>query len=374
MTSSRFHFALLVAVIPLLISAPMGCSIGPIVLKGNRIDYNVSIQKSNNEDLLVNMVRASYCEPLFFLQVGTISSSFNYGATVGATGTLNERTAAGLPNSLGASLGSSFSEVPTITYAPIQGKEAVSRLLTEIPIDRLWLLTRSLVTITSLMWVMVEKIGPLHNYNLAWKRDNPLLKSYDRFLELSQMLGDMQARGDLDFLETEKDARGQLTITAMIKFLDLREAEKFENLLDIRLQKTVLPDGKSMARIHLSENCEQGPANCIPVKMKSFFAIIYDLSQTYREDSVTPDVPWRQEVPEYLMKRKGSHRALIVIHASASAPRNAYVAVRYRGQWHYISDEDIQSKAYFTLLETIFSLQAAEVPLVQPILTLPSAR
>jgi hypothetical protein len=64
-----------------------GCSLGPKALQGNRLDYNVSVQRSNNEELLLNLVRARYAEPLFFLQVGSISSSLSYSASVGASAT-----------------------------------------------------------------------------------------------------------------------------------------------------------------------------------------------------------------------------------------------------------------------------------------------
>jgi hypothetical protein len=141
-----------------------GCStLGPQSLKGNRIDYNVSIHRSNNEDLLVNIVRASCFEPLFFLQVGSVSSSFNYGATVGASGTLYDTRSASFANTLGASLGASFSEVPTITYAPLQGQQAMKQLMSETPIDRIYLLARGGWSIVSLMWITVQQIGPLYN-------------------------------------------------------------------------------------------------------------------------------------------------------------------------------------------------------------------
>jgi hypothetical protein len=52
-------------------------------------------------------------------------------------------------------------------------------------------------------------------------------------------------------------------------------------------------------------------------------------------------------------------------------PRNAYVAVPYRGVWFYIADDDLQSKSTFILLAQLFNLQAGQTEDAGPTLTLP---
>lgn len=47
------------------------------------------------------------------------------------------------------------------------------------------------------------------------------------------------------------------------------------------------------------------------------------------------------------------------IHAQEHCPRNAYVAVEYRGWWYYIADNDQSSKSTFSLLNILYSLQSA---------------
>jgi hypothetical protein len=116
---------------------------GPKALKGNRLDYNISIQKSNNEELLINLVRAKYYEPLFFLQVGSISSSFSYTVSAALAGTIYSKGGDAFANSLSPSLGAGYGEKPIITYTPVQGEQAVKQLMEEINLDRFLLLTRS---------------------------------------------------------------------------------------------------------------------------------------------------------------------------------------------------------------------------------------
>ena len=61
----------------------------------------------------------------------------------------------------------------------------------------------------------------------------------------------------------------------------------------------------------------------------------------------------------------------MAIQAQEKRPPNAYVAVRHRGWWFYIADDDQSSKATFSLLNILFSLQSATGKGKSPLLTLP---
>ena len=62
---------------------------------------------------------------------------------------------------------------------------------------------------------------------------------------------------------------------------------------------------------------------------------------------------------------------VMTIHSQKERPRNAYVAVQHRGWWFYIADDDQNSKTTFSLLNILFSLQAATGKGKAPLLTLP---
>jgi hypothetical protein len=65
---------------------------------------------------------------------------------------------------------------------------------------------------------------------------------------------------------------------------------------------------------------------------------------------------------------------LFVVHSSKKQPKRAAVAVRHRGHWFYIADDDESSKSTFLLLSDLFSLQAGDVEETKPVLTLPVGR
>ena len=62
---------------------------------------------------------------------------------------------------------------------------------------------------------------------------------------------------------------------------------------------------------------------------------------------------------------------LLRIHSSDSRPEKAYTGLSYRGSWFYIDDNDLESKSTFTLLEQLLALQAGQLTLTGPVLTLP---
>ena len=65
---------------------------------------------------------------------------------------------------------------------------------------------------------------------------------------------------------------------------------------------------------------------------------------------------------------------VLAIPSQKDRPSNASVAVKHRGWWFYLRDDDQRSKATFGMLNLLFSLQSASAKGKSPILTLPVGR
>ena len=52
-------------------------------------------------------------------------------------------------------------------------------------------------------------------------------------------------------------------------------------------------------------------------------------------------------------------------------PKQAAIAIPYRGYWYYIDDADLRSKSSLGLIQALLNLQLAEPPRTGPVLTLP---
>jgi hypothetical protein len=81
---SRLRSQLAWSVGGVLLVALGGCSFGAKALHSNRPEYNKAIHRTEKEQLLLNIIRLRYAEPIKFLQVASIVSSFSYGAGVDA--------------------------------------------------------------------------------------------------------------------------------------------------------------------------------------------------------------------------------------------------------------------------------------------------
>ena len=106
-----------------------GClNLGPSTIDENRNSYNSIIQKTNDEQLLLNLVRLKYHETPFFLEIANVTSQHRFSA--------NLNTDATIPNTglnifgLGGSTG--VSENPVITYSPLQGQKFIQQFLAKM--------------------------------------------------------------------------------------------------------------------------------------------------------------------------------------------------------------------------------------------------
>ncbi len=86
-----------------------------------------------------------------------------------------------------------------------------------------------------------------------------------------------------------------------------------------------------------------------------------ELPQAERNMSNTP-------VPPNLYKH------LFCVEVRDSEPAAAYVKVHYRGAWYFIRQDDGNTQATFMLLSQLFSIQAGNVSVLAPALTLPAGR
>jgi hypothetical protein len=63
--------------------------------------------------------------------------------------------------------------------------------------------------------------------------------------------------------------------------------------------------------------------------------------------------------------------SLFHIHQSEKQPDMTFVTIPYRGQWFYLTDNDLESKSTFMLLNQLFRLQAGAAKSAGPTLILP---
>ncbi|HUT61271.1 MAG TPA: hypothetical protein VNA25_25765, partial [Phycisphaerae bacterium] len=330
-----------------LCGAVTGCHVtGPASVETGRAAYNVAIQSTNNEQLLLNLVRLKYRDPPYFLEVSSVATSFDFGASASAGASLPE--SADKAYSLG--VGASYAEKPTVAYTPLQGDKFVTQLMSPIDLNTILLLYHSGWSIERVFRICLQSMNGLKNAPSASGPTPDYLPRYQEFVKAAKLLRALQVRGVLDM--------GQVP-----------SKDKEKTIVEMRLAKSALgsPEARELCRLlrleegrtsfQLTTEVGTGGKERICVVPRSLMASLFFVSQavqvpTHDEQAgrvtVTRDpqgnrFDW-QEVIGGLMK----------IHSSRERPRDAYVAVHYRGSWFYIDDSDLTGKSTFSLLMQLF--------------------
>jgi hypothetical protein len=365
-----------------------GCAIGPSALRGHRPEYNRVIQQTEKEELLLNIVRLRYGEHIKFLQVASIISTLNVGASVNASATVPFGTQARLDTISGANIanvggGLNYNETPTITYVPVEGQQFATQILSGASVNNLQALLQSGWNIDRVMSLLVERMGPLVN--------DPAAETFSQFMQVIKLWRQVQARGDLQFVwfpTTDTVLAEKLPASAMsmrvftttsapnylrynprpdgnyqlvqvfdsvvmeLHYANQEEADQVSTLLG---SVSTRPKGALVERIALvsavippNDYTKGEPVTQLLMNLRSFADML---------NSVTTGVLVPPEDTAVVVPTDPAASKFINVRQSGSYPAKAFVAIPYRGHWFAIADTDIDSKVNFGLLLTIQSLQ-----------------
>lgn len=170
-----------------------GC-LSPMALNRAVIAYDDAVTDSISQQLLVNIVRAHYRQPIHFTGVSNIAATFTFSANAGAT-----PSPGGLAGAvISPVFGGSVSESPTISIVPIEGEEFTKRLLTPFPQSKLTLLLRQHFDVDMLLRMMAQEVRLLHPEQHSVYRNSPADKTgYEMFRRVVLHLSAIQDHNQL---------------------------------------------------------------------------------------------------------------------------------------------------------------------------------
>lgn len=339
-----------------------GCSgLGPSTLKGNRYNYNTTIQRSNDQQLLLNLVRLKYRDTPYFLEVNSVAAQFKFRANGGADATLQN----GVKGLFGFSAGASVEENPTVSYSPLQGEQFIQRFLSHIPLENIFLLTRSGWSLERILRVCLERVGSLKNAPTASGPTPEIAPVYERFAEAANLIRKLQLQDAFTLLFGASDNIPEL----------IYQFEKTDKgLSDLQKLNALLGLPSSNLRFVLTPHPSPGNPQHIRVGTRSLLGMMYYLSHAVEapeEDQTGGKVTLTRNASGEPFDWAKVTGELLKIHSQSTRPAQAAMAVYYRDSWFYIDDSDLQSKSTFSLLAQIFSLQSGNAKDMGPLLTLP---
>ena len=106
-------------------------NIGPKTIPRDRFDYNAAISDSWKEQTLLNIVKLRYADMPLFVDISSVVSGYTLQSEVNILGSRSSSNSIqGNSTTLGGS--ATFTDRPTITYAPITGSQFNKSFMTPI--------------------------------------------------------------------------------------------------------------------------------------------------------------------------------------------------------------------------------------------------
>jgi hypothetical protein len=336
----------------------VGCSVGPTAIYQNRLNYNIALDQTNKEQLLLNLVRLMYRDTPFFMETASVSSGFSFGANLNGMAALNPSAA----DMYQLTPGLSYSERPTITYTPLQGEKFVKQMLSPLNLNTLLLLYHSGWSIERLLRVTAQSINGIPNAPSASGPTPTKAPKYERFRKIVHIIRNLQQNHSIRMGTSETE--GIAIIIEHGHEAD-RDVQAFKQMLNLD------PNGR---QFQIIPAVGHGDPNKIYLSLRSMLASMFYLSQAVEVPNSDRDkgivTTTRSQSGEVFDWKKVTSE-LFQIRSASSFPKNAYVTIKYRGQWFYIKDNDLDSKSTFSLMTQLLALQSGQLSSNSPLLTLP---
>jgi hypothetical protein len=403
----------------LLALAAAGCTFGPRVLERSYGPYYESLRHVDEEEFLRNLVHLRYNETPSSLSVSSIAAQYELSGQAEArpffiapnpsnSNVIFRTFTAILPDvsAMGANR-------PTISLVPGNEGDEVRRFLTPITAENLAFLVQTDWPVSVLLRLWAERLNGVPNGD-PWNRPpcDGVADSarFQRVLELLQSAADrelLSIRSE-EYLTEVSGPLAAETATAAAAAAAAREGLELRPRSDRKTWALVRRSRRLVLIVtpgaeHDPELAEvEGLLNLLPGRSR------YDLvvapgrvpdplrhpAPASTELRVTPrstaevylylangvEVPPDHVVAGLVCPTADGHAmtgGLFAVHTAAGhkPPRHAYVAVKYRGWWYYIDDNDAPSKATFALMLQVSRLDLRRRPPGGgPLLTLPAGR
>jgi len=340
-----------------------GCSqLGPDFMENGRNEYNKVLANTNDEEMLLNLVRRRYADSIAILEVNSVSTSLEWKRSGSLIANLFESS----DNNFGVRGDGSYSEKPTITYLPLQGSNYVRNVLSPIQPEIILLLTRSGWSIERLLRLTTNKINGVNNASEASGPTPNLEPSYKEFKALANIFYQLQQKNIISFGYQLEGDSNKLALLIRKRFSQSNEVKSLLTALNLSTRNTIIP-----LTTNFSNNAED---SIIEINLRSLAGIQFFLSHGVlipNEDIINNRVKVTKSKDGGSFNWQDILSDLFVVYSQKEKPSNASVKVKYRGHWFYIKDNDMESKYTLMLLNQISALQSGNLEKVGPVLTLP---
>lgn len=339
--------------------AATGClraPLGPKTIPPARLNYNEAISRSWDEQLLLNLVRLRYRDNPLFVDVTSVSASYelNRNASVGFRSTGRDLDL----TEMSGGLGMAFNEKPIVTYNYLRGEEFAQRLLSPVAPITIAALGQAGWSVERLLLCCVQSVNGVANAVAAAGPTPDYVPEYEAFHRLAGIARRLQLANalhvDLD------DKNSPVLIVSPTAGPD---ADELRRMLSVDKS----PEYRLVAGRHRREPSE------IAIQGRSLLAVMYFLSQAVEVPAADIDAGkvTRTRSPDGgVFEWSRVVGPLLRIASGPEAPAESAVRVAFRGHWFWIEDSDLNSKTTFGLLRLLLFLKSGDTKEPSPLITI----
>ncbi|HVM99100.1 MAG TPA: hypothetical protein VMT68_02710 [Caulobacteraceae bacterium] len=340
-----------------------GCaSIGPATVPRDRTDYITAVAESWKEQTLLNVVRIRYGDAPSFVDVSSVINSYSVAGQVAATGQVPPNPAPPFPLAI---LGGNAAYVdrPTITYTPVTGDKFARSLLKPIPPSAIFELIQAGYPADAILQLTARGINGLYGRS---SQGGEVREADPEFYAVLDALRRLQLSGAVA-LRIEKHGADEVGI---LLFAHTRSAAADADYQFVMKALRVNPgQGGEMT---LTFGAQPRNDQEIAVLSRSMLAILTEVANGIDVPSAHVAEGRAAAATRTADAADPHDRPLVRVLSGREPPADAYAAVRYRGAWYWIADDDLPSKRVFSFLMMFFSLAETGVAAQPPVVTIPA--
>jgi hypothetical protein len=353
----------------LLAVSALSCrSIGPSTVPRDRIDYVTSIGNSWKQQTLLNIVKLRYGDLPIFLEVTQVIAAYQLQSTI-AAGVLagNPPSSNGLigPFTVTGSAGATdtYTDRPTVIYAPLMGVDFLKKLMTPIPPSAVLFLLQSGYSAQLVLPIALDSINGIPNESKRGVKRS----AAPQFIRLVELMREVQLAGALQVRIERLKSGSEVSVIVFGLSKDPQIAAK---ILEIRSLLGLKPD---LRELKVYYGGYSGKNDELDLMTRSMLQIMLELAAIVQVPEA--DVIQGRAAPGLVDTQAGGAPSglTIKILSGTAAPRDAYVAVQYGGRWFWIPSTDIQSKYSFGFVMLLFSISETGVKGSAPVITVPAS-
>ena len=215
-----------------------GCeSFGPKGIKSAHSEYNSAISTTADEQQLLNIVRLKYRESINFIEVSNIVENRKFTTRFGGTKIAVSKHPG--DTELSPLMHMELFQNPTITYAPLRGKDYTERMISPIPISVVFGLMQAGWDPECVFSLCVEQINKIDNASSASGPTPSLKPDFENFEQICTLIGELRKKKNI-FWGLDNTTKKNIILSFKNSASDQFKQAQLKNLLSLDSNKNTI--------------------------------------------------------------------------------------------------------------------------------------